>query len=99
MYTCICDLVVVVVVFIHDKHEIKVHCAAMGVKLLLYLHCNYLRHSCTVSTPALPTIKLKSVSHWSCRRGSPCPTKNSSYIKQIVLSGALPVFNSSATHG
>ena len=26
MYTCIQDLVVVVVAFIHDEHEIEVHC-------------------------------------------------------------------------
>ena len=37
MYTCIHDLVVVIVAFIHDEHEIEVHCAAMGVKSLLYL--------------------------------------------------------------
>ena len=30
MHTCIRDLVVVDVAFIHDKHEIEVHCAAMG---------------------------------------------------------------------
>ena len=43
MYTCIRNLVVVIIaLFIqHDKHEIEVHCAAMGVKSLLYLHCNY----------------------------------------------------------
>ena len=41
MYRCICDLVVVIVAFIHDEREIEVHCAVMSVKLLLYLHCNY----------------------------------------------------------
>ena len=41
MYTCIRDLVVVVVAFTHHEHEIEVHCAVMGVKSLFYLHCNY----------------------------------------------------------
>jgi len=41
MYTCIRDLVVVVVAIIHDEHEIGVLCAAMGVKSLLHLHCNF----------------------------------------------------------
>ena len=41
MYTCIRDLVVVIVAFIHDEHEVEVHCAEMGVESLLYLHCNY----------------------------------------------------------
>ena len=41
MCTCIHDLVVDIVAFIHDEHEIEVHCAAMGVNLLLSLHCNY----------------------------------------------------------
>ena len=41
MYSWNHDLVVVVIGFIHDKHEIEVHFAAMGVKLWLYLHCNY----------------------------------------------------------
>ena len=67
MYTCILDLVVVVVAFIDaDKHEIEVHwCAAMGVKSLLYLHCNYymtLFETFLYSfNSSLPTIKLKSV--------------------------------------
>jgi hypothetical protein len=30
-YCCIFD----------DEHEIEVHCAAMGMKSLFYLHCNY----------------------------------------------------------
>ena len=34
MYTCNRDLVVVVVAFIHDKHESEVHCTVMGVKSL-----------------------------------------------------------------
>jgi len=67
MYTCIlCNLAVVVVAFIHDEHEkIEVHCAAMGVKLLLYLHCNFymiLFETFLYSfSSSLPTIKLKSV--------------------------------------
>ena len=65
MYTCIRNLVVVVVAFIHDEHEIEVHCAAKGVKSLLYLHCNYymiLFETFLYSfNSSLPTIKLKSV--------------------------------------
>ena len=65
MYTCISDLIVVIIAFIHDKHEIEVHCTAMGVKSLLYLHCNYymiLFETFLYSfNSSLPTIKLKSV--------------------------------------
>ena len=65
MYTYIRNLVVVIVAFIHDEHEIEVHCAAMGVKLLLYLHCNFymiLFETFLYSfNSSLPTIKLKSV--------------------------------------
>ena len=65
MYTCIRNLVVLVV-FINDKHEIEVYCTAMGVKSLLYLHCNYYMNlfeklMCSFSS-SLPTIKLKSFS-------------------------------------
>ena len=64
MYICIRDLVVVVVAFIHDKHEIEVNCAAIGVKSLLYLHGNYyLTIFQTVLyslNSSLPIIKLKS---------------------------------------
>ena len=65
MYTCIRNLVVVIVAFIHDEHEIEVRFTAMGVKLLLYLHCNYymtLFETFLYSfNSSLPTIKLKSV--------------------------------------
>jgi hypothetical protein len=66
MYTCIHNLLAVhVVAFIHDKHEIKVHCTVMGVKSLLYLHCNYcmiLFETFQYSfNSSLPTIKLKNV--------------------------------------
>ena len=64
MYRCICDLVVVIVAFIHDEREIEVHCAAMGVKSLLYLHCNYFMNLFETFpfsfNSSLPTIKLKS---------------------------------------
>ena len=60
MYTCIRDLVVVVVAFIHDKHEIEV-----GVKSLFYLHCNYCMTFFETFlysfNSSLPTIKLKTV--------------------------------------
>ena len=65
MYTCIRDLVVVIFVFIHDENEIEVHCAAIGLKSLLYLHCNFymiLFETFLYSfNSSLPTIKLKSV--------------------------------------
>ena len=65
MYTCISDLIVVIIAFIPDKHEIEVHCTAMGVKSLLYLHCNYymiLFETFLYSfNSSLPTIKLKGV--------------------------------------
>jgi len=67
MYTCIRNLVVVIVaLFIHDGHEIEVHsCTAMGVKSLLYLHCNYYMNLFETFlysfNSSLPSIKLKSV--------------------------------------
>ncbi len=49
-----CD---VIIAFIHDKHEIEVNCAAIGCEIVVVCSLQllyYLRHSCTVSTPACP---------------------------------------------